>query len=397
MRSVVAATAILMLAGQGRGGEFDFREQELKTKLTVGYAVRLLDMNDDKRLDICIVDSERILWLENPNWDEHIMIGAGKTKKDNVCFAPADIDGDGRLDFAVGAEWNPSNTKSGGTIQWIRQPERAGEEWPVFPIGEEPTMHRMQFADFDGDGKPELIASPLMGRGTTKPNFAEAGCRLLSFKIPADPVKGPWKPEVIDDSLHVSHNLWPTDFNGDKQLDLLIVSFEGVFLLERNKDGKWSKTKLGIGEQETTPNKGASEIKHGKFAKGDYIATIEPWHGSKVVVYTKPEKKDVLWDRHVLDDDLAWGHGVWCENLDDDADQELVIGIRDNKSDASKCGVRIYDPQDGGKSWKRTLVDPGGVAVEDLQAGDLNGDGKADIVAVGRATKNVKIYWNGKK
>ena len=25
---------------------------------------------------------------------------------------------------------------------------------------------------------------------------------------------------------------------------------------------------------------------------------------------------------------------------------------------------------------------------------DLNGDGKPDIVAVGRATKNVKIYWN---
>jgi hypothetical protein len=397
MSRVLIGIAILLLAGQGRGGEFDFREQELKTKLTVGYAVRLIDMNDDKRLDICIVDSERILWLENPNWDEHVMIGAGKTKKDNVCFAPADIDGDGRLDFAVGADWNPANTKSGGTIQWIRQPERAGGEWPVFPIGEEPTMHRMQFADFDGDGRPELIASPLMGRGTTKPNFAEAGCRLLSFKIPADPVKGPWVPEVIDDSLHVSHNLWPTDFNGDKQLDLLIVSFEGVFLLERSKEGKWSKAKLGIGEQETMPNKGASEIKHGKLASGDYIATIEPWHGSKVVVYTRPEKKDALWDRHVLDDDLAWGHAVWCINLDDDADQELVIGVRDNKSDASKSGVRIYDPQAGGKSWKRTLVDPGGVAVEDLQAGDLNGDGQTDIVAVGRATHNVKIYWGGGK
>ena len=39
----------------------------------------------------------------------------------------------------------------------------------------------------------------------------------------------------------------------------------------------------------------------------------------------------------------------------------------------------------------------GGVAVEDLAVGDLNGDGKPDIVAVGRATKNVKIYWNGQK
>ena len=44
--------------------------------------------------------------------------------------------------------------------------------------------------------------------------------------------------------------------------------------------------------------------------------------------------------------------------------------------------------------WRRQLVDAGGVAVEDLAAADLNGDGRIDIVAVGRATGNVRIYWN---
>jgi hypothetical protein len=29
-----------------------------------------------------------------------------------------------------------------------------------------------------------------------------------------------------------------------------------------------------------------------------------------------------------------------------------------------------------------------------MTCGDLNGDGRVDIVAVGRATKNVRIYWN---
>lgn len=85
-------------------------------------------------------------------------------------------------------------------------------------------------------------------------------------------------------------------------------------------------------------------------------------------------------------------------NLDGDADEELVIGIRDNINDKFKCGLRIYDPTDAAAGkWTRQIVDPGSVAIEDLSVGDLNGDGKADVVAVGRATHNVKIYWNETK
>src|SRR5262249_26846975 len=34
------------------------------------------------------------------------------------------------------------------------------------------------------------------------------------------------------------------------------------------------------------------------------------------------------------------------------------------------------------------------MATEDLAVGDLNGDGLPEIVAGGRATSNVRIYWN---
>jgi FG-GAP-like repeat len=383
--------------------EFDLREQELPAKLTVGYAVRLVDMNDDRRLDIVVVDSERIIWLENPHWTEHAMIGPGDTKKDNVCFAPHDIDGDGRYDFAVGADWKPFNTASGGTIQWIQQPEKIGAKWSVHPIGEEPTVHRMRWCDLDGDKRPELIVSPLMGRNTTKPNYAEAGCRLLSYKIPADPIAGPWVPEVINDELHVCHNFWPADLNRDGQLELLVVSFEGVHLLERNKAGKWQSMRIGEGDQTSSPNKGASEIKHGLLAnKQDYIATIEPWHGNQVVVYTRPTGERLaqgpwLWKRQVIDEELLWGHAVWCVNLDADADEELVIGVRDDKSPTQRRGLRVYDPSENGTQWTRSIIDPGSVAIEDLACGDLNNDGRADIVAVGRQTHNVKIYWNETK
>jgi hypothetical protein len=91
-----------------------------------------------------------------------------------------------------------------------------------------------------------------------------------------------------------------------------------------------------------------------------------------------------------LDDQLQWGHAVACANLDDDPEDELVIGVRDNL-DAHRCGVRIYDRQPSGQ-WQRTLVNPGEVAVEDLIVEDLDGDGRPEIIAVGRATGNVVIY-----
>jgi hypothetical protein len=43
------------------------------------------------------------------------------------------------------------------------------------------------------------------------------------------------------------------------------------------------------------------------------------------------------------------------------------------------------------------MVDDGGMATEDLIVGDFNGDKRPDIVASGRSTRNVKIYWNETK
>jgi hypothetical protein len=34
------------------------------------------------------------------------------------------------------------------------------------------------------------------------------------------------------------------------------------------------------------------------------------------------------------------------------------------------------------------------MACEDLKLADLDGDGKLDIIASGRASNNLKIYWN---
>jgi hypothetical protein len=411
---LVAATMLAALPAFSQPQPISqFKPQEIDKSLTVGYAVRLTDINGDKKPDILVCDSARVIWFENPTWKLHTVVGK-VSKSDNVCIAVHDIDGDGKVDIALGAEWEFGNTKSAGSLQWLRQGENIDEPWKVFPIWpSEPTLHRINFADVDGDGKAELVVGPLKGRNSTQANnFAETGSRFMAFPIPADPTKGPWEPRVLTDQLHVLHNFLPVNLRGSENArgkELLTASYEGVSLVTVGPDYKATVAKLGEGDQ-SNPKKerGSSEVKLGRLKGGaPFIATIEPFHGTAVVVYTPPPgasgadltSGQALWTRTVIDPRLHGGHGLWCADLDGDGADEIVAGWRDKAGD-EKPGIRIYkatmpsDDKSGRPTWQTHTLDDGGVAVEDLACLDLNDDGKIDIVAVGRATKNVKIYWN---
>jgi hypothetical protein len=44
--------------------------------------------------------------------------------------------------------------------------------------------------------------------------------------------------------------------------------------------------------------------------------------------------------------------------------------------------------------WAQHDIDPGGWRWSELAATDLNGDSRIDLIALGRATKNLRVYWN---
>jgi len=364
----------------------------------VCYAVTSADVDGDGKPDVVAVTEDSVVWFANPSWEKRAII-KGTTERDNVCIQPRDVDGDGRVDFALGAAWRPTDTKTGGSLQWLR---RDGDTWKVVPIASEPTLHRIRWGDVLGTGKAQLVVAPLQGRGTKGPDWgAGSGVRVLVYSVPADPSKDAWTVEVADETLHTVHNLQVVDFDGDGRDDILLASWEGVFLLTRGGDGRWSRTQIGAGNQESKPNKGSSEIKVGRLADGrKYLATIEPWHGFQVVVYTPPATGKGLWDRKVIDEPVQWGHAVWCADLDGDDDDELIIGQRDGSADKARepagPGVLVYDPKPGGTAleFARHVIDDGGIGVEDLIAVDLDGDGRKEIVAGGRSTHNVKVYWN---
>ena len=384
-----------------------FRAQEIDKSLKVGYGVKIVDLNGDGKLDIAVADSARVVWFSNPDWKLHTVVqnkDAG-IKTDNVALDAYDIDGDGKTDIALGADWQPSNTKAGGSLHWLKQGRNIDEPWKAYPIDAPiPTLHRIKFADLDADGKAELIVGPLHGaNATARGNWLDGGgVQVLSFKAPKDPAKDKWERRVLDESLHVMHNFLPVPMDGlaapgggPKKLNLLTASYEGVNLATFSGDGKATLMKVGAGDQSNpAASRGSSEIRTGRLKQTPLIATVEPFHGTRVVAYTPPAGASGLWKRTVLDEDLGGGHALWVADLDGDGADEIVAGWRDTVPGKTPPGVNIYKADSAGTAWQKHPLEKGGVATEDLACADLNGDGRTDIVAVGRATRNVKIYWN---
>ena len=67
-------------------------------------------------------------------------------------------------------------------------------------------------------------------------------------------------------------------------------------------------------------------------------------------------------------------------------------------NDPGVPGIKLFAPlTEGGSKWRETRVSAEKVAVEDIKVADLNGDGRPDIVAAARQTKNLVIFFNETK
>jgi len=198
---------------------------------------------------------------------------------------------------------------------------------------------------------------------------------------------GDWKREILcGDIRGILHAINPVNWDGSARQQVLAASFQGLRRLELKK-GRWISTDLTNGDPRPCPECGSSEARIGRLGKIRFIAAIEPWHGNQVVTYL-PIGKQLK--RIVLDDGMVNGHALAVGDLDGDGRDEIVAGFRGKGYRLSVFQAVQADV----KRWEKTVLDDGGIAAADCKIEDITGDGNPDIVCIGASTGNIKLYEN---
>lgn len=361
--------------------EIGFQEQTIDSEIQIGYGLAVGRVDSDELPDILLADKREIVWYQNPGerhlpWTKHVM-ARNLTANDNVCIAARDITGDGLVEVAVGANWNPgetSDTEASGASFYLQRPQDPTKPWDPKPLPDhEPTTHRMHWLEYDG--KFALAVLPLHGVD----NQSGAG-NTVSIGLYDVAGEAPTLVHRVDTKMHMTHNF---EFLTDSELGT------AEFMLVAGKEGY----RASLPNQQTLPvvgpeqSKGGGEVRRYPIAQRAFVG-IEPMHGTDVVFYR--ELSAGQWKRELIDGRLSQGHALAAADLLGSSQPDIVAGWR-GKDDDGKVGIKVYEATAEG--WKaHVLTDR--VACEDLKLADLDDDGKLDVVAAGRATKNVVIFWN---
>lgn len=392
VRVAIAAGAVVKLFAAPAAGPVKFEAHDIDPKLPGAYAVNTADFNNDGKIDVIAnsLGARELAWYENPTWERHVIVS---DTMQIVNQAPADINGDGIPELAFQSSFAMQAAKSEG-LNWIARSAGPGQPWKVEKFDAFPTSHHVVWADLDGDGKKELINAPLIGPGSLAPTYDQDKAPVFWYD------QGGWKRHTITDSIPgIIHRVRPVKWDSGNREQILVASFEGIVMYRATGSGeamKFEKVVLSKGHEEKAPRLGASDVGVGVQDGRRFFASVEPWHGNEVVVYTGSGSN---WTRRVIYDKVASGHEIAVIDLNGDGRDDLVAndnarGATQNNPNAPTGGVHVFfAPDDAAKGEWTYLRLEDNLGMNSCVGVDINKDKRNDLVC-GGASGVVRWYEN---
>ncbi len=411
------------------GSYISWREHIIDETKSAGFALSgsdglvMADIDNDGYEDIVSVhesDSEYDSSVPDPDFvpdaEGHVRIAFGTGDPDrwiNTTLAEgadapapedaaiADVNGDGYLDVMVAAEL--------AHLIYLQNPgaDARTAHWPrlILPMTKGRGSYiRVFFADFDGDGVPEVTAP---NKGAQRPgpaDFARSTAVSL-YQVTGDPlVAGNWKETVLG-RYSVPQNAEPIDLDGDGDLDIVVGSRgENRLLFFENL----SDETLGFREHAigiTGARAAGFNLEYADLNRDGRLDIIGAANGG-LYWFEQPERIDDAWIAHFIGtftpDSMT---GLELADINGDGLLDVMGGSYsrgpregDGAVDADDALGRIgwfEHPGDASGAWSRHDISRRKRGMYDkFIARDVDGDGDIDFVGTrGNSAPYDGVYW----
>lgn len=353
-------------------------------ELASGYSVSVADFDGDGDIDVVAnsLEVDELAWYENPSWERHVIVS---DVPGIVNQAMADIDGDGRPEVAFQSAFAMQAVNSEG-LNWIASHEGdPTARWNAERIDSFATSHHVAWADLDGDGRLELVNAPLLGPESLAPTYDQDRAPIFWYDYES------WTRHTItDDVPGIIHRVRPVRWDPGVREQLLVASFEGVALYRSIGTGdamSFAKELISSGHVGEAPRLGASDVGSGMTDGRRIVASVEPWHGNEVVVYTKTDGADGVWQRRVIFDGVSRGHEIAVLDLNGDGRVDVVANdnrqVSESYPDATPGIHVLFSPEDPASGdWTYSRIERE-AAMNSCVGADINEDGRPDLVCTG--------------
>jgi hypothetical protein len=340
------------------------------------------DINRDGRMDVVCPENEEnegIWWHRNlggnpPEWERASKVTPlhkdWTGERGWMGTWLGDFDGNGHLDIVSGAKGSFSGINH--PVCWFENVQKDGTVWQehILPISGD-YIDNCRSADFDGDGRDEIIVQKYHG----------SGVYYLDCPPPLDPREtNNWRAYKIGEGRS---GLSLADVDKDGNIDVLV---DNRWLRNPGNPAQENWRAFVITDAPEGMKNSAGDLN--RDGRVDIVMSSEEGRG--LWWFEAPE--DLMrgrWIRHTISEDYVGVHTLWLADFNGDGDLDILVAEMHTKGGHR---VAIFENRDGGREWVERVIATTGS--HNAIAFDLNGDKKPDIVGCNfRNTENPLEVW----